>query len=155
MQAINAGDTAFVLICTALVCMMTPALALFYGGLVKQRDVLSIMIQNFVCIGIVSIIWVFGGFSLAFGPSIGGIIGGNMFDALFVSASDIAYREGSIFHAIGERTLFWMALVTVMTAILLMGLLRREKQGPAGIGWESVLLLLIWLAAAGLQVALG
>ncbi|MCD1633365.1 ammonium transporter [Martelella mediterranea] len=75
MQAINAGDTAFVLICTALVCMMTPALALFYGGLVKQRDVLSIMIQNFVCIGIVSIIWVFGGFSLAFGPSIGGIIG--------------------------------------------------------------------------------
>ena len=87
--------------------------------------------------------------------AIGGIIGGNMFDALFVSASDIAYREGSIFHAIGERTLFWMALVTVMTAILLMGLLRREKQGPAGIGWESVLLLLIWLAAAGLQVALG
>jgi len=75
MQAINAGDTAFILLCTALVLMMTPALALFYGGLVRQRDVVSIMIQNFVCIGVVGLIWVFGGFSLAFGPDIGGVIG--------------------------------------------------------------------------------
>ena len=75
MPMINAGDTAFVLACTALVMMMTPALALFYGGLVKQRDMLSIMIQNFVCIGVVGLIWVFGGFSLAFGPDLGGVIG--------------------------------------------------------------------------------
>ena len=75
MQGFNAGDTAFILICTALVLMMTPALALFYGGLVRQRDVLSVMIQNFVCIGVVGLIWVFGGFSLAFGPDIGGTIG--------------------------------------------------------------------------------
>ncbi|MAO02925.1 MAG: cation transporter, partial [Citromicrobium sp.] len=73
--------------------------------------------------------------------AIGGIIGGNMFDALFVSASDIAYRDGSIYHAIGERALFWMALVCLMTGVLLLGLLRREKQGPGGIGWESVILL--------------
>lgn len=75
MHSINAGDTAFILICTALVCMMTPALALFYGGLVRQRDVLSIMIQNFVCMGVVVLIWVFGGFSLVFGPTVGGVIG--------------------------------------------------------------------------------
>ena len=75
MPGINSGDTAFILICTALVCMMTPALALFYGGLVRQRDMLSIMIQNFVCIGVVGLIWVFGGFSLAFGPDLGGVIG--------------------------------------------------------------------------------
>lgn len=75
MQTINAGDTAFILLCTALVCMMTPALALFYGGLVRQRDMLSIMIQNFICMGVVGLIWVFGGFSLAFGPDIGGVIG--------------------------------------------------------------------------------
>ena len=72
--------------------------------------------------------------------AIGGIIGGNMFDALFVSASDVAYR---------------MALVCLMTAVLLLGLLRREKQGPGGIGWESVILLALWLGAAVLQVALG
>ena len=75
MIGINSGDTAFLLICTALVLMMTPALALFYGGLVRERNVISVMIQNFVCMGVVSIIWVFGGFSLAFGPSIGGFIG--------------------------------------------------------------------------------
>lgn len=75
MEAINSGDTAFVLASTGLVMMMTPALALFYGGLVKQRDMLSIMIQNFVCIGVVGLIWVFGGFSLAFGPTVGGVIG--------------------------------------------------------------------------------
>ena len=75
MHGIVAGDTTFVLICTALVCMMTPALALFYGGLVKERDMLSIMIQNFICMGVVGLIWVFGGFSLVFGPDIGGVIG--------------------------------------------------------------------------------
>lgn len=87
--------------------------------------------------------------------AIGGIIGGNMFDALFIASSDVAYREGSIYNAIDERTAFWMTLVLVMTAVLLMGLLRRERQGPAGIGWESVLLILLWTGGAGLQLALG
>ncbi len=72
---INTGDTAFLILCTALVCLMTPGLALFYGGLVKERDMLSIMMQNFLCMGIVAIIWVFGGFSAAFGPDICGFIG--------------------------------------------------------------------------------
>lgn len=87
--------------------------------------------------------------------AIGGIIGGNMFDALFLSASDVAYREGSIYHAISDRALFWMGLVILMTAVLLVGLLRREKQGPAGIGWESVLLLILWAGGAALQFSLG
>ena len=87
--------------------------------------------------------------------AIGGIIGGNMFDALFLAASDVSYRSGSIYHAVSDRAVFWMALVVVMTAILLMGLLRRERQGPAGIGWESVLLLMLWLGGAGLQIMLG
>lgn len=87
--------------------------------------------------------------------AVGGIIGGNMFDALFIASSDVAYRDGSIYNAISERTVFWMALVLVMTAILLLGLLRRERQGPAGIGWESVLLIVLWSGGAGLQIMLG
>jgi cation:H+ antiporter len=87
--------------------------------------------------------------------AIGGIIGGNMFDALFLASSDIAYREGSIYNAISDRTVFWMALVVVMTAVLLAGLLRRERQGPGGIGWESVLMLGLWTGGAGLQIMLG
>jgi len=87
--------------------------------------------------------------------AIGGIIGGNMFDALFIAASDVAYREGSIYHAIEVRTLFWIALVMLLTGILLLGMLRREKQGPAGIGWESFLVLGLWIGAAVLQYSLG
>lgn len=87
--------------------------------------------------------------------AIGGIIGGNMFDALFIAASDVAYRDGSIYHRIGEQEQFWYAIVILMTAVLLAGLLRREKQGPAGIGWESTLLLGLYGGAVTLQVAAG
>ncbi|NMM65435.1 ammonium transporter [Clostridium sp. P21] len=75
MANINTGDTALVLISAALVCLMTPGLAFFYGGLVRKKNVLTIMMQNFISMGIVTFIWVFGGFSLAFSGDIGGIIG--------------------------------------------------------------------------------
>ena len=73
---INNGDTGFMLICAALVCLMTPGLAFFYGGLVSKRNVLTIMMQSFISMGIVTAIWFVIGFSMAFGPDIGGIIGG-------------------------------------------------------------------------------
>ena len=66
-QAINNGDTAFMIICTALVCLMTPGLAFFYGGLVRKKNVLIMMMQSFISMGIVTVIWIFGGFGLAFG----------------------------------------------------------------------------------------
>ncbi len=72
---INSGDTAFVLISAALVCLMTPGLAFFYGGLVRKKNVLTIMMQSFISMGIVTAIWFFGGFSLAFGQDVHGIIG--------------------------------------------------------------------------------
>lgn len=72
---INSGDTAFIIICAALVCLMTPGLAFFYGGLVSRKNVLTIMMQSYVSMGIVTIIWVTIGFSLAFGPDFGGFIG--------------------------------------------------------------------------------
>lgn len=75
MIMINTGDTAFLLLCTALVLLMTPGLALFYGGMVNEKNMLTIMMQNFICMGVIAILWVFGGFSLAFGSDIGGVIG--------------------------------------------------------------------------------
>ncbi len=72
---INTGDTAFVLISAALVLLMTPGLAFFYGGLVRRQNVLTIMMQIFIAMGVVATIWVLGGFSLAFGPDWHGIIG--------------------------------------------------------------------------------
>jgi len=72
----DSGDTAFMLIATALVMLMTPGLALFYGGLVRSKNVLATMMQSFICLGVVSILWVVFGYSLAFGPDKGGVIGG-------------------------------------------------------------------------------
>ncbi|MBW6521427.1 MAG: ammonium transporter [Desulfoarculaceae bacterium] len=71
----DTGDTAFMLIATAMVMLMTPGLALFYGGLVRQKNVLATTMQSFVCMGIVSVLWVVYGYSLAFGPDVGHFIG--------------------------------------------------------------------------------
>jgi len=72
----NAGDTAWVLVSAALVMLMTPGLAFFYGGLVREKNVLGTIMHSFVVITIVSLLWVVVGYSLAFGPDHGGIIGG-------------------------------------------------------------------------------
>ncbi len=72
---INAADTAWMLTATALVLIMTPGLAFFYGGMVSKRNVLSTMLQSFICMAVISVIWVVVGFSLAFGDSLGGLVG--------------------------------------------------------------------------------
>ena len=72
---ISSGDTAWMLVSTALVMLMTPGLGLFYAGMVRTKNVLGTIMQSFMCLGIVSIIWVFYGYSLAFGPDMGGLIG--------------------------------------------------------------------------------
>ncbi len=64
---LNTGDTAWVLVAAALVLFMTPGLALFYGGMVRAKNVLAMLMQNFFAMGIVTMIWVVFGYSLAFG----------------------------------------------------------------------------------------
>lgn len=71
----DSGDTAWLLMSGALVLLMTPGLAFFYGGMVRKKNVISTMLQSFVCMGLVAVIWVVFGFSLAFGEDVGGIIG--------------------------------------------------------------------------------
>jgi len=73
---VSNGDTAWVLASAALVLFMTPGLALFYGGLVRSKNVLGTMMQSVAAIGIVSVVWLLIGYSLAFGPDVGGVIGG-------------------------------------------------------------------------------
>lgn len=72
--------------------------------------------------------------------AVGGIIGGNTFDTLFLVASDVAYREGSLYHAITQTDLYWLGTGLLMTAILLAGLILRQREGPGRIGIESVML---------------
>ena len=79
----NSADTAWIIVATALVFIMTPGLAFFYGGMVHRKNVLSTMMKSMVAAGIVSVLWVTVGYSLAFGDSIGGFIGNPMTHLFF------------------------------------------------------------------------
>ncbi len=72
---IDAGDTAWMLTATGLVLLMTPGLSFFYGGMVQKKNVISTMLQSFICMGVLSLVWVIVGFSLSFGDSWHGLIG--------------------------------------------------------------------------------
>jgi len=76
VNPINAGDTAWILVCCSLVLLMTPALALFYGGMVRRKNVLSTLTLSYIFMALIGVQWVAYGYSLAFGQSIHGLIGG-------------------------------------------------------------------------------
>ncbi|WP_036488427.1 sodium:calcium antiporter [Myxosarcina sp. GI1] len=82
--------------------------------------------------------------------AVGDIIGGNSFDVLFIAFADFAYREGSIYQALTQSQSFIIALTILMTGILLLGLLRREKHGVGNIGFESFLILILYLGGFSL-----
>ncbi|MBX2968580.1 MAG: ammonium transporter [Cyclobacteriaceae bacterium] len=74
-EGIDSGDVAWMLAATALVLLMTPGLAYFYGGMINTKNIISTMLQSFIAMGVISVLWIVVGFSLAFGDSIGGFIG--------------------------------------------------------------------------------
>lgn len=77
--------------------------------------------------------------------AVGGILGGNAFDVMFAVAADVAYRPGSVYHTMGAEERFLAALAVVMTSVLVAGLISREKKGFANIGYESVIILALYL----------
>ena len=114
----NAGDTAWVLGSAALVMFMTPGLALFYGGMVRAKSVLNTMVITVACLGVVSVIWVAFGFSLAFGPDAGaGLIGTLSQAGLHNLATDLTGGAG---HRI---PVFALASFQLMFAIITVALL--------------------------------
>lgn len=82
--------------------------------------------------------------------AVGDIIGGNAFDTLFIALSDIVYREGSIYAALTHYETFWLALTLLMCAVLIMGLIQRERHGIGNIGLESATLIVLYLGGVGL-----
>lgn len=113
----NSGDTAWILVSTALVLLMLPGLALFYGGLVRTKNVLSTFMHSFVALGIVTLQWAVIGYSLAFGPDHGGIIGG--LSHAFMSGVDLSPRAGgSIPHML---FFVYQMMFAVITPALISG----------------------------------
>ncbi len=113
----NAADIAWIIVATALVFLMTPGLAFFYGGMVHRKNVISTMIKSVVAAGVVSILWVFVGYSLCFGESIGGFIG-NPFTHLFFKG----ITSGAPWSLAPTIPLGLFALFQLMFAIITPGL---------------------------------
>ena len=146
MQAINSGDTAWVLASGALVLFMTPGLAIFYGGMVRAKSALNMMMMSFSAIGITTIIWVLYGYSLAFGKSHGGIIGG--FDHLGL-ASTLDQVTGPEGHQIPVLAfaMFQLTFAVITVALLSGAIADRAKFGS----W--VLFVGVWITLVYLPVA--
>lgn len=87
---LSAANTGFMLICSALVMLMTPALAFFYGGMVRVKSTLNMLMMSFISLGIVTVLWVLYGFSMAFGTDSGSVVGWN---SDWVGLSDIGLTE--------------------------------------------------------------
>jgi ammonium transporter, Amt family len=133
----DTGDTAWMLTSSALVLMMTiPGLALFYGGLVRSKNVLSTLMHSFFCAALVSITWVLFGYSLAFGPDVGGVIGGLSFVGLrgvLGTASSIAPTIPQVLFVIYQATF------AIITPALISGTFAERMRFPA-----FALYMLLW-----------
>jgi len=130
-------DSIFVFICTLLVMLMTPALALFYGGMVKSKNVLSTTMHSYTSIGIVSILWVLVGYSLAFGPNGSAWIGS--FD--WVGLKDVGFKPNADYSATIPHSLFMMfqMMFAILTPAIMSGAFaERMKFGP------FVLFIALW-----------
>src|SRR5215210_1885235 len=116
---INTGNTAWVLMSAALVMLMTPGLALFYGGLVRSKNILGTIMHSFFMLGVISLQFAIVGYSLAFGPDHGGIIGGLDFAFL----KDVSISEASGYApTIPHQTFFIFQLMfAVITPALITG----------------------------------
>jgi len=115
---LDTGNTGFMLVATSLVMLMTPGLAFFYGGLVGRKNVLTIMIQSFVSMGITTILWFVVGYSLCFSGDVGGVIGN--LDYAFLRGIDI----NSMFAAAGIPTFVFIAyqmMFAIITPALITG----------------------------------
>jgi len=116
---VNSGDTAFILIAAALVLLMIPGLALFYGGLARQKNVGSTIMYSFATMGIVGVVWVLWGYTLAFGPDIGGFIGGlDNFGLAGVSASEGATPDAKI---PAQAFMIFQGMFAIITPALITG----------------------------------
>ena len=124
----NSGDTAFILIATAMVMLMTPGLALFYGGMVRSKNVLSTLLQSFICLGIVSVLWVSYGYSMAFGPDVGGFVG----DLSWAGLKGVGTSPGPYSDTI-PHLLFcaFQLMFAVITPALITGTFAERVKFPA------------------------
>src|SRR2546428_14172377 len=136
MDKINAVDSAWLLASAALVMLMTPALGFFYGGLVRRKNVLATIMHSFFILCLISVQWVLWGYTLAFGPDIGGIIGGLDWAALRGVGQDPGPYAPTVPH---EAYMVFQMMFAVITPALITGAFAERKRLKA-----FVVFTLLW-----------
>jgi ammonium transporter, Amt family len=137
MPEIDTGDTSWLLVSTALVMFMTPGLALFYGGLVRTKNVLGTIMQSFFALALVSVLWVLVGYTLAFGPDRGGLIG----DLTFWGLRDVGQAPSDTYATTVPHLAFSMyqLMFAIITPALITGAVAERMRFSA-----YVLFLALW-----------
>ena len=144
MSELSAGDTAWLLMATALVMVMLPGLALFYGGLVRRKNVLSTIMHSFFGLALVSVVWVIVGFSLAFGPDVNGwgVIG----NLDFVGFMNVGLEPNPAYAATIPFVLFasFQLMFAAITPALITGAFAERKRFGAFVLFTIAWSLLIY-----------
>lgn len=146
MNTVNTGDTAFMLIASAMVLLMTPGLAFFYGGLVQRKNVLNTMISSIVLMGIATALWIFVGYSVSFSGDIGGIIGN--FDWAFMKNVS-AEIPGPYSTTISNLTFaMFQMMFAVITPAIITGAVAGRMNFKALFGFVTLWSLLVYYPLA-------
>ncbi len=153
VPVVNGGDTAFILICAALVLLMTPGVALFYGGMVRKKNVLNIMMQSFTVMALVSVQWVLFGYSLAFGPDVGHLIGSLDWAGL----ANVGMDPSSVYATTIPHQLFaaFQLMFAIVTVALITGSFAERMRFSAFVVFALLWTTLVydpiahWVWAAG------
>ncbi|NYT01311.1 MAG: ammonium transporter [Methanosarcinales archaeon] len=157
-MTIDSGATAWVLVSTAMVMLMTPGVGLFYGGLVRSKTVVSMIGLSFLALALASVQWVLFGYSLSFGTDIGGFVGGLDFLGLRGVGMDAAPLAGSIPHVLYMA--FQLVFAAVTLAILTSAVAERVKISSFvvfGLLWTTLVYdpLAHWVWGGGWAASLG
>lgn len=142
----DSGDTGWVLASSALVLLMTPGLAFFYGGLVRRKNAAATIMHCFMTIGLVGVVWVLWGYSLAFGPSIGGFIG----DLSWIGLKDVSATEAGPYSDTIPHQAFmiFQAMFAIITPALVIGAFAERMKFSA-----FVLFIVLWVTIVYAPVA--
>jgi Amt family ammonium transporter len=142
VPAIDSGDTGWVLVCTALVLLMTPGLAFFYAGMVRAKSVLSMLMQNYVCIAVVTVVWVVLGYTIAFGSDVGGgLLGGFRFTGLAHMTEPV---PGLTLHIPPLLFMAFQLMFAVITTALISGALADRVRFSAFVLFAALWSLIVY-----------
>ena len=136
-MAINTADTVFLILSTVLVMVMTPGLALFYAGMVKRKNVLNTTMNSYIAMALVSVQWLFIGYTLAFGKDIGGVIGN--FQHLL--GNGVGWEPSANYASTIPHQLFFLfqMMFAIITPALISGSFAERMRFPA-----VILFILAW-----------